>query len=304
MQLDDLRNLGLVRMGDNCTPGAETTIVVVGVPRSGTSMVAAVLRQLGVHLGDETDTSVFEDRAIAAAIDQGDMEAFRKIVADNNSNHTVWGFKRPKALAKLHDIVRDLRNPRIVVTMRDCVAIAVRNSKSVYHDEIEGIRKAAQATVAALGALEGITCPVLMVSYEKAMGNPRKFTRQLAAFCGLTPSQEEIQAVVPVMKNGPELYLQNARLIYDGAFTVEGGRIRGWVMSNSAMPEIDVRNGTTLVASFRPDLPADVPAGYDAPPGVRFAGFDITLGEAGGDVILQVRNTVLRLRRAPPASTD
>ena len=296
MQTADLRNLGIVRIGDNCRPGGQTTIVVVGVPRSGTSMVASVLKQFGIHLGDEIDSSVFEDRAIAGAIDRGDMDAFRSIVEDYNAGHRIWGFKRPKAFSRLDDILKELRNPRIVVTMRDCVAIAVRNSKSVYHDETEGIRRAAQATVAAVDALEDVTCPVLMVSYEKAMSNPKKFARQLAAFCGLAPSPEMIQDVVAVMKNGPELYLKNARLVYEGGYSAAGGRLKGWIMSNAAIPEIEIRSGGKVLKSFTPDLPAEPPEATEVPGGTRIAGFDVALDDPPEDIILQVKNTVFQLK--------
>lgn len=295
---DELKNLGIVRIGDNSPPGAETTVVVVGVPRSGTSMVAAVLRQLGVHLGDEIDTSVFEDRAIADAIESGDMDGFRRIVADRNARHGLWGFKRPKAFTRLDDILKELRNPRIVVTMRDCVAIAVRNSKSVYHDEVEGVRRAAQATVAALDALEGVDAPTLMVSYEKAMSNPKKFARHLAAFCGLAPTSEQVQEVVTVMKNGPELYLRNARLIYDGAYVAVDGRLRGWVSSNAAIPEVEIRKGDDVISTIRPGLPVNVPDEVELEPGIRAAGFDIAFDGPVKNVVLQIRNTVFRLRRA------
>lgn len=297
MKPDDLRNLGIVRIGANCPPGEETTVVVVGVPRSGTSMIASALKQLDVHLGDEIDNSVFEDRAIAAAIEGGDMDRFRAIVRQYNTDHSVWGFKRPKAFTKLGEILGELRNPRIVVTMRDCVAIAVRNSKSVYHDEVEGIRRAAQATIAALDALDRVDCPVLMVSYEKAMSNPKKFTRQLAAFCGLTPTPEVIGDVVDVLKNGPELYLSNARLIYDGAYTIDAGRVRGWVASNQRIPEIEIRKGEDVVSIFRPNLPAVLPDDLTLEPGMRAAGFDVALEDSASSVVLQIRNTVFRLRR-------
>ena len=65
------------------------------------------------------------------------------------------------------------------------------------------------------------------------MSNPKKFARQLAAFCGLTPSPEMIQDVVAVMKNGPDLYLKNARLVYEGGYSAAGGRLKGWIMRNN-----------------------------------------------------------------------
>ena len=246
-------------------------------------------------MGDETDSSVFEDRAIAAAIDGEDFDAFAKIVKNYDAQHKVWGFKRPKAFIRLDNILKGLRNPRIIVTMRDCVAIAVRNNKSVYHGEVEGVHRAAKATLAALDALDGANCPILMVSYEKAMSNPKKFSRQVAAFCGLAAPPDMIQSIVEVMKNGPEIYLQNARLVYEGTYSAGNGKVSGWIMSNAAIPEIEILKDGKILKTFMPTLPATHPSGSKLPKGMQIAGFAEDYGDAKGAIVLRVRNTVFEL---------
>jgi hypothetical protein len=41
----------------------EKTLVVLGSPRGGTSMLAGLLRELGVHMGDRIDRHNHEDQA-------------------------------------------------------------------------------------------------------------------------------------------------------------------------------------------------------------------------------------------------
>ena len=56
---------------DGYEPPEERTFIVIGLARGGTTMVARLLDAFGVHMGDEADNPVVEDRRIAAAIEDG-----------------------------------------------------------------------------------------------------------------------------------------------------------------------------------------------------------------------------------------
>jgi Sulfotransferase family len=62
--MNDLFNYG-VRIRNDQPCGEEATFIVVGVPRSGTSMVTKCLQAMGVPMGLNMDDSVFEDREFA-----------------------------------------------------------------------------------------------------------------------------------------------------------------------------------------------------------------------------------------------
>ena len=69
------------------------TLVVLGVERGGTSMVAGVLRALGVPMGDRAGLN-HEDPAFL----KDDPDKLRRAIRTRNKQHDMWGFKVPKAL--------------------------------------------------------------------------------------------------------------------------------------------------------------------------------------------------------------
>lgn len=298
MNLDSLKNDGMITTLTDNQPGEPTTIVVVGVPRSGTSMVGAALQALGVFIGDEIDTSVFEDRRLFGAFESGNEEEVRAVVSDYNSRHATWGFKRPKAFARLDELLAQLRNPRLIVTFRDPVAIAVRNSKSVYADPIKGVRQSARAAMAVISAIEQVDCPAMLVSYEKAMSNKKAFIRRLTSFCGLPYSQEVLEKLRGVMTNGPEFYLSNARLIYEGEFSVKKGRVEGWIMTNAQTPTLGLFKDGEEILTIRPKVSEDAPEGVERKPGFQIARFDEKAGtRATRNLEMRVANTTFALTK-------
>ncbi len=55
----DLINDGIVLLNEEVASSDESaTLITVGVARSGTSMIGAVLRQFNVFLGDKADDAV------------------------------------------------------------------------------------------------------------------------------------------------------------------------------------------------------------------------------------------------------
>src|SRR5688572_21236041 len=122
----NLTNFGLLRTAD-IELGLPATVIVVGLPRSGTSMIAAVLRALDVYIGTEIDGAVFEDRQFAAALASGHPEELARLIDERNAAHAIWGFKRPEAYRQLELLIPLCRNPRVIVTFRDILAIALRN---------------------------------------------------------------------------------------------------------------------------------------------------------------------------------
>lgn len=295
MLADSLDNDGIIKIGEDCGPNESTTIIVTGVGRSGTSMVAAALLELKVYMGSGLDSSVFEDVRLANALESDNVEELRTLIATNNQAHSTWGFKRPKAFAKVEKLVPELRNPRIVMTLRDPAAIAVRNSKSAYHDLWRGVHIAAKLTRAALAALDNVNCPVLLVSYEKAMTNRAAFLQRLAIFCGLQPTQARLSAAESVMQNGPALYLQNARIIYDGSFKIENGRLRGWIASNTAIPMCELCIGGEVIQTFKPGLRVDVAPRTGEGWLLKAAGFEVPLPEGMGEAFVRVQGSTFCL---------
>lgn len=207
----ELVNRGFIRAHD--TAAAETaTIIVVGLPRSGTSMVASMLRTFGVFIGTEIDGAVFEDREIAAAIDSGKIDRFAAIAAARNAQHAVWGFKRPEAYKQLAKLCGVCRNPRVIVPFRDVLAIALRNKISMQMDVLEQMPQLAIQYQSLMTAIGRAAVPTLLLSYEKSLQFPSETATEIASFCGIQPGDVAIDKAAATIKNGSARYLQSTRL--------------------------------------------------------------------------------------------
>lgn len=209
--MNELTNLGFSTIRDKAV-GKTSTIIIVGVARSGTSMVAAMLREMGVFLGETADDAVHEDTEIAAAIEGAEPEKLAALISTRNYKHDRWAFKRPEAFLHLRPLLPLFRNPRIIATFRDAAAIAQRNAISVHLEYLTGLKHAGGRTMQLIQFLEDIESPVFTASYEKAMAKREAFLDALCHFCGIRPTERQLKRALNVMINGPEHYLQATRI--------------------------------------------------------------------------------------------
>lgn len=170
-------------------PEAEMTIAVTGAGRSGTTMVSRVLTACGIFMGDHLSPQSHEDRDIRDALQARDHVKFAEICATRNAKWPVWGFKNPGFRSHMGNIYSIMRNPRLVVTLRDPLAIAKRNNISVGVDVMAGLMSAARTQKRLIETLQKIECPILLVSYEKALQSPDQIAAAIAEFCGRPPAE-------------------------------------------------------------------------------------------------------------------
>src|SRR5215469_5858876 len=96
------------------------TVVVLGAPRGGTSMVAAALRKLGVAMGENLGHQ-HEDRSFRAEVPLEEMIA---TVKKRNETHDLWGWKLPNNIYYLEQLFPHLRNPHFVAIFRNPYSIS------------------------------------------------------------------------------------------------------------------------------------------------------------------------------------
>src|SRR5215469_16617315 len=124
MSLDSLANKGIITNLDSEEPGR--TFIVTGLERSGTSLVASLLQEIGVFMGAEINDAVYQDEEISRLQSKPDMRQLRRIILSRNAKHKVWGFKLPMLWKLLSaEQISIFDRPRLIVTFRDPVAIAV-----------------------------------------------------------------------------------------------------------------------------------------------------------------------------------
>jgi hypothetical protein len=265
----DLVNKGVIHLhrdpdGKAGRGARKRTLVVSGIARSGTSMIARVLSRAGVYMGENLDDVVFEDSAFALMLETGsyDPSALARVVSARNAAYPVWGFKRPHLHQHGPDIVDSLRNPRVVLTVRDPVAIAERNAIAEQYDAVGGLDAAVTDLRDMLAFANRLRCPVLLVSYEKAVSMPEVFLDELLQFCGLVvPAAKREDLLRVVEPNRPE-YIGQARRVFEGYVDrIDGTVLSGWAWQKGVplpVPITVLRDGVAVVDAMADHMREDL----------------------------------------------
>lgn len=257
-----LHNKGILAINMPEVSPEEKTVIVLGVARGGTSMVAGALHHLGVSMGERL-SAVYEDVALSEAVEQNRTKDILSLIAHNNSAHSTWGWKRPSSIKHMPAWRGKFRHPFYVVVFRDLFAIANRNRISMLSDVMDNMRDAALQFEAILNFIAKVKEPTLLVSYEKAMADPKYFACNLSDFVGLGNEQAIHEAVGFIQPNS-ETYLESSRITNAKGVLDEarGNRISGWAMYSQAPHRVanilikinDDREFVILADRFRKDL--------------------------------------------------
>lgn len=261
-QIKLLHNKGVLAINMPGMPPEEKTIIVLGVARGGTSMVAGALHHLSVSMGERL-SPVYEDVLLSEAVEQSRVTDMVSIIAHNNATHRVWGWKRPSAIRHVGAWHGKFRNPFYVVVFRDVFAIANRNRISMFSDVVANMQDATQQFRLILNFIAGLQEPALLVSYEKAMTGPEHFVHALRDFVGVG-DKSAINAAIGFIKPDSEIYLRASRITsaIGSLDKAQGNRISGWAMYSQAPKQVakllikinDDREFVVLADHFRQDL--------------------------------------------------
>jgi Sulfotransferase family len=167
----------------------EYTLVIFGLPRGGTTMVAGLAQRLGIAIGEDLGFNL-ED----PDFDRKPIPHMFRTIRRRNAKMAVWGWKFPAAGRYLPRLLKHIRNPRFVVVWRDPLTAAMRSIESIAEQGLEP-DLASQKTLGAVELmiamqqkniefLKQAGAPALLVSYEKAVRRPQEFVEQFAAFLG------------------------------------------------------------------------------------------------------------------------
>ena len=187
------------------------TICVLGVPRGGTSMVAGILRHLGVPMGLNIENATNEDRAFlnhrgerrlfwdpnrSSDRDQY-ISSILTLIEQRNTAFPTWGWKDPIALYYIREILPALRNICFIVVTRDPGAVAQRERLSEAVASRRKILDYMRICVTDYNRIMELilerSCPTLLVSYERTLRAPVKAGLKIAQFAGweVPPGFEE-----------------------------------------------------------------------------------------------------------------
>ena len=192
-------------------------------------MVARILQGARVFMGSHMDDVVFEDPEFTLLFENMKLEKTHALLQKRNSVYSIWGFKRPHIHLYGKVFINVFRNPYVIITMRDPVAIAERNVISEQHDPMHSLSNAVNDLHAMTRFIGSLDCPTLLISYEKALQEPGIFVKQLLDFCGLDVPASARASLVELVEPNRQVYIDKARRIFDGYIdSLVGLTLSGW----------------------------------------------------------------------------
>lgn len=156
------------------------TVVILGVERGGTSMVAGMVRALGVDLGERAGRNHEDPRFLSE-----DRSVLSQRIAENNARKDCWGFKMPKASLMLDFYSEHLRNPHYILVFRNIASVVDSWQTRGGSDPLQTGAHAINYYSTALANLGESAAPLALANYERACEDPEHFAQALADFLSL-----------------------------------------------------------------------------------------------------------------------
>jgi len=157
---------------------APHTVVVLGPPRSGTSMIAGILRILGVYMGQCNESNNEDPRFNK----RHSIESIRALITANNAAHPQqWGWKEPSTHIYFTEVADLVRTPFFVVSYRNIMASAASKLKHTDSGDVGKLTGSYASHYLRISKLlNNSPAPRLYVNFEKALQDPLGLAEHLS----------------------------------------------------------------------------------------------------------------------------
>ena len=180
---------------------SKQTIILFGNPRGGTTMIANVVRSMGVFLGDDLPVNLEDSnfnwdvlkRQNPALSKTEKLTSIRNSIGQRNSRYDIWGWKYPRIDAYFNDVESDLVNPMLICVFRDVVASTWRNVVRRNEPPLNLLRRALAEQANNLNLVDQSGLPALLISYEQAIADPLGLASSLSQFMSFNLSDEQLR---------------------------------------------------------------------------------------------------------------
>jgi hypothetical protein len=162
------------------SPESPRTVIVMGVNRGGTSMVAGAVRGFGIFLGDNLPVNNEDPDFTYKSVPH--MTA---AILARNAKYQSWGWKFPMAAHYLEELLPVIRNPVFVIVARDVAATAGALTRWDNRSRSAAISEALIQTQMNFVMALRWQVPTLFVSYERAANDPELLLQELGSFLDL-----------------------------------------------------------------------------------------------------------------------
>ena len=233
-------NTGFSILNSHAADMPYKTVIVLGVPRGGTSMVSGVLAKLGVFMGSQDKLEPFyENTELGLCCKLKDKKKAQKTIAIYNDKYAIWGIKIfPKAWLFWFSRAY-FRHPIYIVVFRDILAIAKRQVVSLDKSLLTEMFKALWFNGCLLVFLRFNKKPTLIISYEKTLLFPESFVEELCSFLGISDvhqAESAIKFIRPspsdyLMRSTTQCQLDKEAHYFGYVDIVNQHEVTGWVLS-------------------------------------------------------------------------
>lgn len=252
----DLHNNGIFHLNSE-NPTQESTFLIVGQARAGTTMLSRLLHEMGVPMGKEIGP-VYEDNKLGTFVNElvsGSVpNEFICEIDKRNKESKKWGWKRPDMYLYLEHILSKFRNPKIICILRDPISISARNEISL-SENIEDttekhfiyLNRALIEQMNIIKKIQASKISSLLISYEKALGYPKNLITNLSNFVGLDLQENEVSRLLELIQPSHKGYSFRARSkAFDKSSSrfghlhgIQNNYLRGSFKSNSFEEKIE-----------------------------------------------------------------
>lgn len=196
------------------------TFVVTGAARGGTSVLSYVLYNAGLFIGERLGKFNHEDQdVLELSRDESSFIArFKNVIERRNAAHRQWGFKLPSATSSLVKALPHLRNPVLVIAVRNPLATlrTIHKRDPAFFTFADMISYAEQAN-SSLSLVRDTLCPFVLVDIDAARTAPQLFLEEFTQALGLTIA--DYASVTQSLMAGGYAVSQPSQ----GSYFVEGG---------------------------------------------------------------------------------
>lgn len=252
-------NSGVVLLGPPAfRSNLPRTFIVTGLGRSGTSMTAALLGHLGLLSVEDAYPVTLDDREFLDALTRQDRTALADAIARRDARWFAWGFKIPSIHGFLDAAeIEFFRAPHVIVMMRDVAAVAHQHAIAEGMEQGAALFETISGMTELMAFVRALSCPVAVMSYEKAVCFPAAFVDALLAFVSVEADAGRRAELVRLIEPDSIAYQQVATRVFQGYVDGFIGRhLVGWCRdANNATPlQVElIANGQVLL-STRKDL--------------------------------------------------